>query len=247
MTYGYWQDTRNRTCFGAPLTTVAAPCTAFGHAHSVLTSVSAFQSACAPSHNHATEQLAPCGPWHARLLSALASTVSTGWGHRPRLRVLLRVPHWGGRMRAGLLPGRAQAGHVYQACQRVQRLAPTRAQAGVRVGPFPPARRRVCTSRGALCSPQRPVCCIFSLSSVRGVYIVWLRPLHSHAVSISQGRLRMQTSRCRASLQLWEQRAEAAADQCIEIVGGQHNLDWRRPARRCCCFLACIKLSGMQA
>jgi len=172
MTYGYWQDTRNRTCFGAPLTTVAAPCTAFGHAHSVLTSVSAFQSACAPSHNHATEQLAPCGPWHARLLSALASTVSTGCGDRPRLRVLLRIPHWGGRMRAGLLPGRAQAGHVYQACQRVQRLAPTRAQAGVRVGPFPPARRRVCTSRGALCSPQRPVCCIFCLSSVRGVYIV---------------------------------------------------------------------------
>ncbi len=102
MTYGYWQDTRNRTCFGAPLTTVAAPCTAFGHAHSVLTSVSAFQSACAPSHNHATEQLAPCGPWHARLLSALASTVSTGCGDRPRLRVLLRIPHWGGRMRAGL-------------------------------------------------------------------------------------------------------------------------------------------------
>lgn len=42
MTYGYWQDTRNRTCFGAPLTTVAAPCTASGPAHSVLTKCERF-------------------------------------------------------------------------------------------------------------------------------------------------------------------------------------------------------------
>ncbi len=203
MTYGYWQDTRNKTCFGAPLTTVAALAQHVGML-SLGGSERFSVRACVLNGPCNLTTQPPGDDGMLACLQPLQVRLSVGLGYRPRLRVLLRVPHRGGRMRAGLLPGRAQAGNVHQARQRVQRLAPTRAQAGVRVGPS--AARSVLSAAFPVCQACEActLCGCGHCTRVRSA-------CHKGACACRRHCNTWCRFCCRASQQLWEQRAGAAS------------------------------------
>jgi hypothetical protein len=155
------------------------PCTTCGHAQSrriraIFSPRVRAQRSMQPNYS------ASRGRRHARLSSAFTSSVKRWFG----------VPPQAAGTFTSTTPGRPHA-----------RGATSWTRASWQRAPSPPARpapsahpRAGGCARGALCSPQRPVRCISGMSSVRGVYIVWLRPLHSRAVSMSQGRMRVQTS-----------------------------------------------------